>query len=72
MLEVRHLHALIALSETGNLSKAGRRLHLSQPALSHQIKSIESHLGVALLSGRAARCASVPLGNACWPPPTRW
>lgn len=54
MLEVRHLHALIALAETGNLSKAGRRLHLSQPALSHQIKSIESHLDVALFERKSS------------------
>jgi LysR family transcriptional regulator for metE and metH len=29
MIEIRHLHAPIALAETGNLSKTGRRLHLS-------------------------------------------
>jgi Transcriptional regulator len=32
MLELRHLKTLVALAETGNLSKAGKRLNLSQPA----------------------------------------
>lgn len=63
MIEVRHLHALIALAETGNLSKAGRRLHLSQPALSHQIKSIEEHLGLELFERKSAPLRFSPSGE---------
>lgn len=63
MLEIRHLHALIALSETGNLSKAGRRLHLSQPALSHQIKTIEAHLGIALFERKSNPLRLSPSGE---------
>lgn len=63
MLEIRHLNALIALAETGNLSKAGRRLHLSQPALSHQIKTIEQHLGVALFERKSNPLRLSPAGE---------
>lgn len=63
MLEVRHLHALIALSETGNLSKAGKRLHLSQPALSHQIKALETHLGVELFQRKSTPLRLSPAGE---------
>jgi LysR family transcriptional regulator for metE and metH len=63
MLEIRHLQALIALSETGNLSKAGRRLHLSQPALSHQIKTIEEHLGLAVFERKSNPLRLSPAGE---------
>jgi LysR family transcriptional regulator for metE and metH len=63
MIEVRHLNALIALAETGNLSKAGRRLHLSQPALSHQVKSIEQHLGVPLFERKSNPLRLSPSGE---------
>ena len=46
MLELRHLKTLVALAETGNLSKAGKRLNLSQPAVSHQIRAIEAHYAI--------------------------
>jgi LysR family transcriptional regulator for metE and metH len=63
MIEIRHLQALIALAETGNLSKAGRRLHLSQPALSHQVKSIEQHLGVPLFERKSSPLRLSPAGE---------
>ena len=53
MLELRHLHTLIALAETGNLSKAAVRVHLSQPAASHQVRAVESHYGVDLFERKS-------------------
>jgi LysR family transcriptional regulator for metE and metH len=53
MLEIRHLRTLIALAETGNLSKAARRIHLSQPAVSHQIRGLEEAYQVELFERKS-------------------
>lgn len=47
-LELRHLRMLEALVENGNLSRAAQRLHLTQSAISHQVKQMEQHYGVPL------------------------
>ena len=44
-LRFRHLQMLIAVSETGGLRAAAKRMHLTQPALSKAIKEIESAFG---------------------------
>ena len=44
ILETRQLLAFITIVETGGFTKAARKLHLTQSALSHQIKSLETQL----------------------------
>lgn len=48
MLEIKHLKAILALNHSGNLVLAAESLHMTQSALSHQIKQLEQLLGVEL------------------------
>lgn len=48
MLELRHLRTLVALRDSGSLVEAAERVHLTQSALSHQLKELESRLGDSL------------------------
>lgn len=52
MLELRHLRTLAALHETGSVSRAAKRVHLTQSALSHQIKALQSHYGLPVIQRR--------------------
>ncbi|MDA1073417.1 MAG: LysR family transcriptional regulator [Proteobacteria bacterium] len=47
-IELRHLRTLVALRDTGSLVEAADRVFLTQSALSHQIKELESRLGCGL------------------------
>src|ERR687888_1868411 len=48
-VEVRHLRAFVAVAEELNFSRAAERLYLSQPALSRQIRTLETVIGCELL-----------------------
>lgn len=48
MLELKHLKTIVAIQENGSLVLAAEKLFLTQSALSHQLKEIESRLGVSL------------------------
>ena len=47
-MELNHLQSFIAVARLGHLTRAAETLHLSQPALSGQIKALEENLGVTL------------------------
>lgn len=57
-LSVRRLNHVVALAEEGSFARAADRVHLSQPALSRSIQTIEEELGLRLFD-RAARGVAV-------------
>ncbi|XOT94450.1 LysR family transcriptional regulator, partial [Alcaligenes pakistanensis] len=52
MLEIRHLETLSAIRDSGSLQEAAERLHVTQSALSHQLRDLEVRLQVQLLNRR--------------------
>ena len=62
-LEVRHLELVSAVADVGSLTRAGDRLHLTQSALSHQLRDIESRLGTALFLRVGKRLVLTPAGE---------
>ncbi|MFN9773334.1 MAG: LysR family transcriptional regulator [Burkholderiales bacterium] len=51
-LNYHHLHYFWAVAKEGNLTRAATRLHVSQSALSVQIRQLEDQLGQALFERR--------------------
>lgn len=47
-MELYQLRSFVAVASLGHLTRAAERLHLSQPALSAQIKALEEDLGLDL------------------------
>jgi LysR family transcriptional regulator for metE and metH len=63
MLEIRHLRSLLAVAELGKLSVAAERVHLTQSALSHQIRALESHYGLTLFERTQRGLRFTPAGE---------
>ncbi|WFS62612.1 LysR family transcriptional regulator [Pseudodesulfovibrio thermohalotolerans] len=47
-MELYQLRTFVAVAEEGNFTRAGRRVHATQPAVSAHIKALEEELGVRL------------------------
>ena len=46
--EIRHLQLVAGIADAGTMTGAAVRLHLTQSALSHQLRDIEARLGTSL------------------------
>jgi LysR family transcriptional regulator for metE and metH len=63
MIEIRHLRSLKAIAESGTLASAADRVHLTQSALSHQIRVVEQHYGITLFQRTAHGLRFTPAGQ---------
>jgi DNA-binding transcriptional LysR family regulator len=63
-MELRQLRYFVAVAEDGNISRAAKRIFLTQPALSRQIKALEDEIGQCLLKREAHSIRLTPVGEA--------
>lgn len=63
MIEIKHMETLSAIRDAGSLQEAAERLHLTQSALSHQLRDLEVRLKAPLLNRktRPARLTTAAL-----------
>ncbi|HLY48776.1 MAG TPA: LysR substrate-binding domain-containing protein [Solirubrobacteraceae bacterium] len=62
-IEMRHLRALLTLAEELNFTRAAGRLHLTQQALSGQIRQLEERIGTRLVERDSRRVELTEAGR---------
>jgi DNA-binding transcriptional LysR family regulator len=63
MIELRHIRYFQAVAEDLSFSKAARRLHVAQPALSRAVKELEDFLSVLLIARTRRSVRLTPAGT---------
>ncbi|MGI5161192.1 LysR family transcriptional regulator [Microbispora sp. CA-102843] len=67
MASLRQLEYLVTIVDEGSFTRAAEILHVSQPALSHQVRALERDLGGALLERLPRAVRLTPMGRAMLP-----
>jgi DNA-binding transcriptional LysR family regulator len=67
MATLRQLEYLVTVIDNGSFTHAAELLHVTQPALSHQIRALETSLGGPLLERLPRTIRLTPLGRAVLP-----
>jgi DNA-binding transcriptional LysR family regulator len=60
--DLRELRYLVTIVDEGQMSKAAKKLHVAQPALSHTVRKLEQAYGVSLLERHARGVRVTPQG----------
>ncbi len=63
-MELQQLRYFIEVANTGNITKAAKKLSIAQPALSQSVKRLEDELGTELFNRRGRRIYINPAGEA--------
>lgn len=63
-MNISQMRHLLALHETGSFSRAAEQLHLTQPALSRSVQSLEDELGLPLIDRIGKRNEFTAFGKA--------
>ncbi len=66
-ITLRQLRAAAAIARAGNFTRAAALLHLSQPALTVQVRELEAALGVRLFDRKARGVSLTPMGGDLLP-----
>src|SRR5438552_7760225 len=66
-LRLEQLRYFVTVAEEGQMTRAARKLHVAQPALSQAIAQLESELGIDLLARHARGVTLTPAGEAFLP-----
>ena len=61
-MELYQLKTFVTVAELGHLTRAAERLHISQPAVSGQMRSLEEELGVQLLDRTSRKLTATDSG----------
>ena len=64
---IRHIRAFLSVSRLGSFTKSALELHISQPALTVQIRQLEEWLGVRLFDRNKRQVALTPVGQDLLP-----
>src|SRR3954470_16779288 len=67
MATLRQLEYLVTVVDTGSFTPAPHLLHVSQPALSHQVRALERDSGGPLLERLPRSVRLTPMGRAMLP-----
>lgn len=70
-MDLKHIRTFAAVAREGNLTRAAEHLHLTQPALSLQLKSFQESLDLTLFTRTAQGLAPNADGRALLPPALR-
>src|SRR5690625_6231196 len=67
LMDTQHLQAFVAVAGTGSVSAAGQRLHVTQPAISKRIATLEQHLGSPLFDRVGRKISLTHAGQSLLP-----